>query len=339
MVPENPLKSAAHHWWPRALAGYWADGEKLVSVIHHDGSVDRSQPGAYGAITNAHHIKLNSPFDTSFEGEFGQADTEISSLVRWLSEINPPRTSATDPLVMRINVQPLERENLLRLSRITASLLARSPMARNSIAFGIEKFREGFSDTPGKPEKQIIAANQQPLYGVFYKAMANSGRWGLLYSKETEFISGDGFYHNFNFVNHPPASGRKLILPILPHLAIAYMLPQGYPSEPKMVSIHLDKDEVSHINEVTQIYAKSFLFFREKPPIVTDAFQRNQHLALHESGQEWLNFFLDGLSQFTLHDNGQTPTIGGRRPFSEAMVQAAQLEELVNRNKQSRHQD
>lgn len=330
MRSKKPLKSAAHHWWPRTLAGYWADEEQMVSMIRHNGSVHRSQPGAYGAITNAHHIKLDSPFDTSFECEFDQADTEIHSLVRWVGDITQPITSTNDPLVMRISAQPLARDHLHRLSRITASLLARSPMARNLIALGIETFRDEFSVSSEKPEKHLIAANQQPLYQAFYKSMTECGRWALLYSREVEFISGDGFYHNFMLENHPPQSGRKLILPILPNLAIAYMFPQGYPSQPRMVSIHLSQYEVDYINEVTQVYAKNVLFFRKQKPIVTEAFSKNKHLELHSSGQEWLNYLLDGLSQFTLHDNGQTPVIGIRQPFSESMVQAAQLEELIN---------
>lgn len=335
MPAEKPLKSATHHWWPRTLAGYWADEEEMVSVIRHDGSIDRSQPGKYGQIKNAHHIKLDSPFDTSFESDFDEADSEIPSFVRWVEEINPPLSSTNDTLVMRISAQPLSIEHLHRLSRITASLLARSPMARNSIAFGIEKFREEFSVSQEKPEKHLIAANQQPLYRTFYKTMAGSGRWALLYSREVEFISGDGFYHNFHFINHPPHSGRKLILPILPNLAIAYIFPQGYPNDPKMVAIHLAEDEVTCINEYTQIYAKSFLFFRKQKPNVTEAFCTNKHLILNDSAQEWLNYFLDGLSQFTLHDNGQTPVIGSRQPFSKSMEEAAQLEELINRGQQS----
>jgi hypothetical protein len=71
-MKHKPLKTELHHWWPRTLAEHWAASDGMVSVIRPNGNVHRAPPGAFGAITNAHHIKIGGPWDSTFEPIFSR---------------------------------------------------------------------------------------------------------------------------------------------------------------------------------------------------------------------------------------------------------------------------
>jgi len=81
-MKQRPLTSELHHWWPRTLAEHWAAGDGMVSVIRPDGTVHRAPPGAFGAITNAHHMKMGGPWDLTFEPIFNEPDNEMATLLR-----------------------------------------------------------------------------------------------------------------------------------------------------------------------------------------------------------------------------------------------------------------
>lgn len=61
-MTRRPLKTELHHWWPRTLAEHWAAADGMVSVVRPEGEVRRAPPGAFGAITNAHHMKISESF-------------------------------------------------------------------------------------------------------------------------------------------------------------------------------------------------------------------------------------------------------------------------------------
>lgn len=52
-----------HHWWPKGLSKYWADQDGLVSQLRYCGKLHRSTPKTFGAMTNAHAIKLEGPWN------------------------------------------------------------------------------------------------------------------------------------------------------------------------------------------------------------------------------------------------------------------------------------
>src|SRR5205814_1819411 len=127
------LKSELHHWWPRTLAELWEAADGMVSVIRPDGAVRRAPAGAFGAITNAHHMKIGGPWDSTFEPIFNQPDSEISDFVRWLSTLEAPLVDKDRPMMERIGAQPLPQDREQQFARVTASLLARTPQIRHSI--------------------------------------------------------------------------------------------------------------------------------------------------------------------------------------------------------------
>jgi len=64
------LRNELHHWWPRSLSKYWADTDGHASAVFSDGTIVRSKPRQFGAIRNAHNIKMApepTVWDISYE--------------------------------------------------------------------------------------------------------------------------------------------------------------------------------------------------------------------------------------------------------------------------------
>jgi hypothetical protein len=299
---EKQLKTELHHWWPRTLANHWAAGDGMVSVARPNGTVQRAPPGAFGAITNAHHMKTGGPWDSTFE-----------------------------PIFKRISPQALPDERATQVARVTASLLARSPSIRASIKRTTEYYREEFGLANPTADKNLIAVNQSGLYDAYRERMMH-GRWAILFSDEQEFIAGDGFLHNFPASQQALNSGLKLVLPILPTAAIVYMSPMQYPSEPRLVTVRLGVDEVDMLNVITQVYASNFLFYRDIKPGFSDAFRLGEHRQFQYHGHDWLDPLLDDLSQYNRWGKGGAAGISGRRPYSESLEGNRWLDRLANRD-------
>lgn len=315
-MTRKPLKTELHHWWPRTLAEHWTAADGMVSVIRPTGEVRRSQPGSFGAITNAHHMKIGGPWDSTFEPLFNQPDNEMSDFVRWLGTLNASLVDCEKPMLERIAPEAVSGERLQQIARITASLLARSPTVRNSIRLGADEFRREYG-LP-KADKTLIALNQRGLYDAYRRRMESSGRWAILFSDEKEFIAGDGFLHNFPASEVGINSGKKLVLPILPTAAIVYMLPMQYPSDPRVVTIRMSRAEVASLNDIVQVYASDFLFFRDEEPVLTEDFRIGRHRIFKYHAHDWLDSLLDDLSQYSRRGEGGAAAMCRRRPYAEA---------------------
>jgi hypothetical protein len=210
-----------------------------------------------------------------------------------------------------------------------ASLLARSPRIRHVIKLGTEYYRERIGLADPTADKNLIASNQRGLYDAYRNRMEKGGRWAILFSDSAEFISGDGFLHNFPASVDGINSGRKLVLPILPTITIIYMLPTGYPSEPKIVSLRVDKDEVKRLNHIVQVYSRELIFYRAEKPILSDAFRCGAHCQFEFDQDEWLDGLLDDLSQFNLWGEDGSAGICRDRPFSDSITDRRMLDGLA----------
>lgn len=330
-LTNKPLKTELHHWWPRTLSEHWRAPDQMVSVIRPNGDVLRARPGAFGGITNAHHIKKGYPWDSTFEHIFNKPDSDINDFVSWIFTLEASRAESNHPMIERILAQPLPQERQQQMARIVASLLARSPRVRYAIKLGAEYFREQFGLTDPTADKNLIAGNQRGLYDAYRKLMENSGRWAILFSDSMEFIAGDGFLHNFPASVDGLNSGKKLVLPILPTTAIIYMFPMGYPTNPKLVTLRVDNDEVEQLNDLVQIYSRDLLFFRSEQPVISDAFRCGQHCEFQYDQHEWLDGILDDLSQYNLWGKDGTPGMGSNRPYSESIAGNRILDQLARR--------
>ena len=288
----------------------------MVSVIRPNGTVHRAPPGAFGAITNAHHMKMGGPWDSTFEPIFNEPDNEVAPFVRWLGTLEASLASHDQPMVGRILPQPLPDDRAAHIARVTASLLARSPSVRASIKRTTEYYRRGFGLTDPTADKTLIALNQRGLYDAYCKRMMR-GRWAILFSDEREFIAGDGFLHNFPASQDALNSGLKLVLPILPTATIVYMSPMQYPTEPRLVTLRLGAEEVEQLNAITQVYACDFLFYRDDKPEPSEDFQRGERRQFQYHRHHWLDPLLDKLSQYKRWGKDGAAGISSRRPYSE----------------------
>ncbi len=331
-MTKKPLKTELHHWWPRTLSEHWRAPDQMVSVIRANGEVRRAPPGAFGGITNAHHMKMGGPWDSTFEPIFNQPDNEMTDFVSWIFTLEASRAESDRPMLERILAQPLPQDRLQQMARIVASLLARSPRVRYVIKLGTEYYREGFGLADPTADKNLIAVNQRGLYDAYRKRMESSGRWAILFTDSTEFIAGDGFLHNFPASVDAINSGKKLVLPILPTATIVYLLPMGHPLEPKLVTLRVDSDEVAQLNYFVQVYARDLLFYRSEQPVLSDAFRCGEYREFKYSQNEWLDGVLDDLSQYNLWGKDGAPGMCSSRPYSEAIAGNRMLDELARRD-------
>lgn len=315
---QKPLKTELHHWWPRTLADHWAAADGMVSVIRPNGTVHRAPPGAFGAITNAHHIKVGGPWDSTFEPIFSEPDSEMAAFVQWLGTIEASLASPEQPMVERILPQPLPDIRAAQIARVTASLLARSPYIRASIRRTTEYYRHRFGLADPTADKTLIAANQRGLYDAYCKRMM-FGRWAILFSDVKEIVAGDGFLHNFPASQDALNSGLKLVLPILPTAMIVYMSPMQYPTEPRLVTLRLSANEVEQLNAITQVYASDFLFFRDEEPNLSEDFKHGEHRQFQYHRHQWLDQLLDDLSQYHRWGKDGSAGISSQRQFSKAI--------------------
>jgi hypothetical protein len=288
----------------------------MLSVVRPDGSVVRGPPGRFGAITNAHHVKLGGQWDSSFKQIFNQPDSEITSFVQWINALDARESSSESPMVERITPQTLNEDQCKKMARIFASLLARSPATRHSIRIDAEHYRREFGLSEPTASKTLVAANQRGLYDAYRRPMEWLGRWAVLFSDELEFISGDGFFHNFPASRDSLGSGLKLVLPILPTAAIVYMKPTEYTVEPKLVTIRMSAKEVEAINNITQVYLGGVMFFRANRPTLSEHFLLGEHLIFQYHRNHWLDSMLDDLSQYTRRGRDGKPSLGSQRPYS-----------------------
>ena len=329
-MTKKPLKTELHHWWLRTVADHWGAADGMVSVMRPNGDVHRAPPGAFGAITNAHHMKMGGPWDSTFEPIFNEPDNEMATFVQWLATLEASLAAPSRPMVERISPQPLSDERAPQIARVTASLLARSPSIRASIKRITEYYRRGFGLDDPTADKTLIAANQRGLYEAYRKRMMH-GRWAILFSDQREFIAGDGFLHNFPTSQDGLNSGLKLVLPILPTATIVYMSPMQYPSEPRLVTLRLGAEEAERLNAITQVYASNFLFFRDEKPELSEAFQHGDHRQFQYHGHQWLDPLLDDLSQYNRWGKNGAPGISSRRPYSESLQGNRWLDRFVTR--------
>lgn len=98
------------------------------------------------------------------------------------------------------------------------------------------------------------------------------------------------------------------------------MLPfGGHPTDPGLVTLRANEDEVAALNEIVQIYARDILFFRAEQPVLADHFKVSEHRQLQYHQHGWLDGLLDDLSQYNLWGEGGAPGMCRERPYSDAI--------------------
>jgi hypothetical protein len=169
-------------------------------------------------------------------------------------------------------------------------------------------WRKEIGIEPADADEPLIARNQRGLYDAYNRMTEWSGRWAVMFSDAEEFIFGDGFLHDFPASAdglHPP---RRAFVPLTPTIAVMYAYPRSYPSEPRLVTLRLEPAEVQFFNQALQAYANEFLFYRSLQPELIGAFTDGGHRQFEYHRHEWLEEFLDDVSQYNLWGPGGTPS-------------------------------
>jgi hypothetical protein len=258
------IKGEKHHWWPEGLSNYWGDERGLARRIDVRGKVIPSNPKEFGKISDGHNILFEngSPWQSTIEHYFDAADQNIPRVVDWLWSFARQRLS-----------QEAECENLDLLRECIISLVVRSPRYRNAQSSLVESFRGKLKKAESK---RLIAANIHQKYSTLVKRSKGVGKFALLFSREFEFIYGDGVYSNIG-ATRENLFGLKVAIPMTPNIAVIWSSPMACRTHPRLISVEADKEVVDIINNSVQVYSKEYLFFRIQQPRLMDEFKLCEH--------------------------------------------------------------
>lgn len=301
-APLRHLKSAKHHWWPQALSAYWEDGDGKACQLGSNGDVVRSNPAQFGAITNAHHIKLAAdpaPWDRSFESAFQRADDRMASLVQQLALLDSgaPQNDAT--MDQRLQPQVVRDSLIADVSMCAISLVVRGPQYRQAIRSATIDIQRRMGMKQPDVRDSLVAANISGCFERFTAEIDGRGKWLVMFSDEREFVFGDGFLHNFTSRSVAPLNPRFLFA-LTPTIALLYFRPMRYPSRPRLMTLRVERSEVDLVNAITLAYSCDYVFYRSEQPALSTAFASGQHLQLENHSHAWIDGVTNSMLNF--HD-------------------------------------
>lgn len=273
------VKSARHHWWPKCVSRFWADSDGLVNRLSPDGEIRRAPPGKFGAIGNAHIIRLSkdcgkeSVWDEDFEEVFARADNAFADVIAWLDGLD--RVTATHALSRqrRFHAVDAPEERLRDLVECLVSLAVRSPMNREAAVSLAEHYR---GPLQGRERNALIGLNMRHCQRRTCEAIGIRGKFAVLYSPKREFIFGDGFFHNITSPWDPPMAPRILV-PLTPDISVLHAIPGRYRTEPRVATLVLTEEEAEFLNDTVLIYSRNEAFFRSQKPVITEEFREAAH--------------------------------------------------------------
>lgn len=204
-------------------------------------------------------------------------------------------------MAQRLLPQEATSAEIEALSEVVASLIVRSPQFRNRIRVGVEYFRKQMGLRDYAADKALIGLNMRNCQREFVRSIAGpeksgTGKFCVLHSDSAEFIFGDGFLHNFN---SPLATSSSLrcVLPLTPTIGVIYGQTLRCWSWPRVFTLRATVAEVAEINNIIQIYARDFLFYRTQRPAITDAFTRQQFLEFQYHRHPWADSIVDAMAE------------------------------------------
>ncbi|HEY4940033.1 MAG TPA: hypothetical protein VII56_01290 [Rhizomicrobium sp.] len=273
-IPNREL----HHWWPKGLSKYWADQDGLVSQLRYCGKLHRSTPKTFGAMTNAHAIKLKGPWNSTIEPMFNFPDTNLPRIVGGILEALSVAYSADGNRAhgdRAIRPYAISGEDQDALSEGLASLVIRSPGYREFIRLNTNHYRERFG-LPGIDGRDNLIAGQIHQWYSTAVASFQSANVVFLYSKAQEFIFGEGYLNNFQGTSY--TFNLRAVVPLAPELAVICFSGSGRTPPSRCCSLCATPEDVAAINELSQVYTKEFVYFRSQQPTTLEVFSRNEFL-------------------------------------------------------------
>lgn len=273
----SKLKSARHHWWPQCVSVRWAAEDGKTGWLRPDGACTRVRPDSLGAIGNGHHIKLGdrgepTPWDTSFEDEFDDADNRFPAVISWLESLDR-RLTAGPRLQDRFLPEAAAHDELRQLTKCIVSLAVRSPMNREASVAVADELRGPLK----KAERNaLVGMNMRESQRLIADSIGADAKFAVLFSNAKEFIFGDGFFSNVSGLVARPLA-PIIVAPVTPNISVVVARPISYMVEPRLSTIVLNDTEVDVCNHAVQIYARDALFFRKDQPVIAAAFARAEH--------------------------------------------------------------
>lgn len=298
----KPLKSAAHHWWPRGLSGLWADKEGQVTRTSWNGKTLRAPPAQFGAITNGHHVKLEGPWAASIEPLFDDADSALPAIAKRLEDLSCIEATTDAKLAKRITPHQISADNRRLLGEGLASLLVRCPAHRDLLHRTTEQFWGRTGDEVHKHDDTLIALNIHQHYSQIVSSLERGGKIVVLRSGEREFIMGEGYLNTL--IGYTVEQQYRCLVPLTPTLAVLAFAPRRYWTEPPICTIGLNPNEVRLVNEVTQIYSRDYIFHRNDAPELVDAFAIREFRTIQYHRFDWLDLLMEAVATYLpMHSN------------------------------------
>lgn len=289
------IKNWRHHWWPEALIKGWCDHNKVATIrldVPFKPLVKmRRVPKSSGFIAHAHNLIRGFPWNSSFETDFEDADRDIPRLISWImGEAGQLHTA------QRIRAITLGDEERGVMTRLVASLIARSPCTRDRAKSTAEYYRSRFGFSDPSADRNLVSANIRPLYADYTERVMRYGKFALIKSRSKKLCFGDGFLHNFPLLRTPALEARCLV-PVSPYFAILWTRPQElYRIQPECVLIESSDEEVDFINRTIQIYSGNWLFHHpNEDPIIYEDFLQGRHEIWSNSAGNHHHPILDGM--------------------------------------------
>ena len=274
-------KSALHHWWPRAVQQHWIH-EGGINILKPDGTTFKTTPGRFGAIKNAHILKLagddGSPWDQSFEDFYSECDTQIHKIIQ-LAQGLPyeeycKNTAASDRAI-GLNISD---EAICEMAKVLFCMIVRMPSHRQKIAGTVEGiFQRGGSQHDYEADKHIINVNVFELTRTVQAQNHLNGKMTFLRDREKRFVMGDGVYNNLH-VSSNPLSNFRCVYPLTPEYAVLYDQPGSCVPFPRVLTLDLSRADVEAINDATRCYSKNFLAFIPPKPTKISGFEEEEFM-------------------------------------------------------------
>jgi len=271
-----------HHWWPETLAKSWQDTSGFITRIAPDESSQPIAPKKLAKIGDAHNIIIGngSTWGCTFEHDFDAVDGTFAEIIKRLTAITSiHRATYQESNNIYVSHDP-GPAFLDSLTRSIVSLVVRSPLFRYREADFHKWLRQtGLVKQPldKKEEKLLIAANLIGEQQRISECISASGKFVVFFSQSSEFIFGDGFYHNIQ----PKQShfhDIRILVPLTPCIAVLFARPFEYLLNPRFMTRRADTDLVALINDTVQVYSKDYLFYRSECPSLSEAFRAAEHL-------------------------------------------------------------
>lgn len=298
-------KSREHHWWPVALQSYWStlgDVRWLTSTgeVHSKKYYNEK----IAKKSHGHTIILDQElWRLNFEDEFRAADEAIHRvakgcmrlfslsrffkvLVRTARQRLKRRTGIED-FSEYITLDPKFRVELINLC---LSLLIRSPANR----YKLERTGASFG-LPANEELGKINMKTQVdgLQRHFTAGFTGNVFPLIIYSERTEFIYGDGLLDGMSSSFGNSVLRGHALIPLTPHICVLLATPFAVRGNREARTLFAPSWLVEQINEITQVYSRSLVFYASRKPHIYDHFSRNEHLSYKGHMNETVRSLVD----------------------------------------------